>query len=150
MHESEAQTPPDRRQAGQAATAARLAAERAEQLARVKARTAGAVTGIPTKTARRFVHATDPRLAAALREKRERQRDEQANRQAAWQLSGPRFTPYSGGRRKRSGVPVTAAVTTSAVSGTARAAIPRAPESFTQVMDKVGADRKWFATGANQ
>jgi hypothetical protein len=144
----EPETSPERRAERQAATLARLAQERAAQLERVRARTTGTVTSIPGKTAQRFVHSTDPRLAGALREKRERQRDEHANRQVAWQLSGPRFTPYSGGRRKRSNAPVTAAVRTVAPARAVQAA--PAPQSFTQVMAQVGANRKWFATGANQ
>ncbi len=139
---------PEQRAERQAATLARLARERAEQLARVKARTAGAVSAIPAKTAQRYVYATDPRAAAALREKRERERGEHANRQAARQLSGWNFTPYSGGRRKPKGAPVTAAVST---TQPARAATsnPRTPQPFTQVMVEVGADRKWFAAGPN-
>ena len=143
----EPETTPERAAERRAATLARLAQERAAQLERVKARTAGTVSAIPGKTAQRFVYSTDPRLAAALRVKRERQRDEQANRQVAWQLSGPRFTPYSGGRRRRAEAPVTAAVRT--VQPARAVPTTPAPQSFTQVMVTVGADRKWFATGAN-
>lgn len=143
----EPETSPERAAERRAATLARLEQERAAQLNRVKARTAGAASAIPGKTAHRFVYSTDPRLAGALREKRERQREERANRQVAWQLSGPRFTPYRGGRRRRADAPVTAAVRTVAPAR----AVPTtpAPQSFTQVLVQVGADRKWFATGAN-
>ncbi|MBS2531936.1 hypothetical protein KGQ20_04050 [Catenulispora sp. NF23] len=144
----EPDTSPERAAERKAATLARLAQERAAQLERVKARTAGTASGIPGKTAHRFVYSTDPRLAGALRVKRERQRDERANRQVAWQLSGPRFTPYSGGRRKRADAQVTAAVRT--IQPARAVPMAPAPQSFTQVMDTVGADRKWFATGANQ
>jgi len=143
----EPETSPERAAELRAATLARLAQERAAQLERVRARTAGTAKDIPGKTAQRFVYSTDPRLAGALRIKRERQRDEQANRRVAWQLSGPRFTPYSGGRRRRAEAPVTAAVRT--VQPARAVPTTPAPQSFTQVMVTVGADRKWFAAGAN-
>ena len=143
----EPETSPERAAERRAATLARLAQERAAQLERVRARTAGTVSAIPGKTAHRFVYSTDPRLAGALRVKRERERDERANRQAAYVLSGPRFTPYSGGKRKRADAPVTAAVRT--VQPARAVPTTPAPQSFTQVMDTVGANRKWFATGAN-
>lgn len=142
------ETSPERRAELRAATLARLAQERAEALARVKARTAGAAAAIPNKIAQRYAYSTDPRLAAALREKRERQREQWANREAARQLSGPRFTPYSGGRRKTNREAVSPVVTRTATVRPAETA--HAARSFTQVMDLVGADRKWFATGANQ
>lgn len=140
-------TTQERRAERQAETLARIAQERAEALARVKARGAGAVGGISAQTARRFAYVTNPDAARVLREKRERQRDELANRRAAWQLSGPRYTPYSGGKRRTARPDVTPAVVRTMQP--ARAVPSRDVQSFTQVMSLVGADRKWFAAGAN-
>lgn len=140
-------TAPERRSARQAETAARIAQERAEALARVQARGAVAVGGISAQTARRFAYVTNPDAARALREKRERQREEQANRTAARRLPGWNFTPYSGGKRRTARPDVTPAVVRTVPA--ARAATPRDVHTFNQVITQVGADRKWFAAGAN-